>query len=121
MRCSFAAFQDLVGGFFLSKNFYSKGAVGVKGFGRYKTSAWRKLRGRQLLAEPLCRYCLERGRVKSADVVDHIVPHKGNLQRFWDSENLQSLCYHCHNSIKQLEEANANKPVIGLDGWPVDD
>ena len=30
-------------------------------------------------------------------MVDHIIPHKGNLELFWDEDNLQALCKPCHD------------------------
>ena len=32
-----------------------------------------------------------------ATVADHIIPHKGNLELFWDEGNLQALCKSCHD------------------------
>jgi 5-methylcytosine-specific restriction enzyme A len=29
--------------------------------------------------------------------VDHITPHKGDRQMFWDRSNWQSLCHRCHS------------------------
>lgn len=37
-------------------------------------------------------------------VVDHKRPHKGNLVRFWDENNLQALCKRCHDGAKQRED-----------------
>jgi hypothetical protein len=33
-----------------------------------------------------------------ATVVDHIIPHTGDPELFWDVDNLQGLCDPCHNS-----------------------
>ena len=41
---------------------------------------------------PLCVRC---GR--PAQVVDHIVPHRGREQLFWDESNWQALCKACHD------------------------
>ncbi|WP_189426952.1 HNH endonuclease [Devosia pacifica] len=35
---------------------------------------------------------------------DHITPHRGDDQLFWDRTNWQALCAHCHNSTKQRQE-----------------
>ena len=71
-------------------------------------SKWQIYRKRFLAANPLCVYCLEKGQVTAANVVDHIIPHKGDQVLFWDTENHQSLCTPCHSSVKQREE-NSNK------------
>lgn len=62
---------------------------------------WRKARLAWLMWHPLCAECQRHGRTTAARVVDHIVPHKGDQQLFWDQTNWQSLCdytspYDCH-------------------------
>lgn len=71
-----------------------------RGYG-YK---WQKARERFLSLNPLCAYCEKNNRVAVATVVDHIIPHKGNQDIFWDKNQWQSLCAPCHSSIKQIEE-----------------
>lgn len=66
--------------------------------GLYSTSAWRR-RSRQFLeAHPYCARCGAR-----ATITDHIIPHRGNSDLFWDESNLQALCWSCH-SIKTRQE-----------------
>lgn len=48
--------------------------------------------------------CADRGVVTAATVVDHVIPHRGDKDLFFASNNLQSLCEHCHNSHKQRQE-----------------
>jgi predicted kinase len=43
-----------------------------------------------------------------ASVVDHIIPHRGDQAKFWDSANWQSLCTRCHSSRKQAMEPRAS-------------
>lgn len=59
--------------------------------------AWRMARKGYLDANPMCVECAEHGQSTIATVVDHIVPHRGNMTLFWDSENWQALCATCHN------------------------
>jgi hypothetical protein len=33
-------------------------------------------------SDPLCKFCLERGIVTAANVVDHVEPHKGDWTAF---------------------------------------
>ncbi|HKM39927.1 MAG TPA: HNH endonuclease [bacterium] len=63
----------------------------------YKTARWQKLRKRVLSVQPLCAECGRQGRIAMATVADHIIPHKGNLELFWDEGNLQALCKSCHD------------------------
>ena len=64
---------------------------------------WRKARLGHLKKNPLCVECLKLGRVTAATVVDHKVPHKGDMKLFWDKTNWQSMCENCHN-IKTAKE-----------------
>lgn len=63
----------------------------------YRTARWTRLRAVVLSEEPVCRACLDAGRVTAGVDVDHIVPHRGDLRLFWDRENLQALCHACHS------------------------
>ncbi len=58
---------------------------------------WQKLRQHFLMMNPLCHDCEAEGRVVAANVVDHIKPHKGDLEIFWDYDNLRALCSSHHN------------------------
>ena len=87
----------------------------------YKTGRWQRLRRVHLTSSPLCVMCLEDGRIEPATVVDHIKRHGGDEAKFFDSDNLQSLCSTHHNSVKQSEE-RTGKPIrrVGPDGWPIE-
>jgi 5-methylcytosine-specific restriction endonuclease McrA len=85
----------------------------------YKTARWRRLRKFQLMQHPLCKFCLERGIVTRANVVDHVVPHKGDWTDFITGE-LQSLCEPCHNSAKRQIELRGYSCDVGIDGYPID-
>jgi len=43
------------------------------------------------MIEPLCRLCLEAGRVTLATVADYVVPHRGDFTAFRLGQ-LRSLC-----------------------------
>jgi len=70
-----------------------------RGYG-YK---WQKARKAFLLDHPLCVVCQNQGRVTAATDVDHIVPHRGDQDLFWDKTNWQALC-HSHHSEKTARE-----------------
>lgn len=97
----------------------------VAGGALYNTARWARLR-RAALARDLwrCRFCgvsLVEGRDDPASaVVDHIAPHRGDRDRFFDPANLQALCKGCHDGRKQRAEALGYDPTVGEDGWPVD-
>jgi 5-methylcytosine-specific restriction protein A len=44
------------------------------------------------------------GVVRAANVVDHIVPHKGDQALFWDKNNWQSLCKPHHDAKTARED-----------------
>jgi hypothetical protein len=63
--------------------------------------------------------CLDQGKVVPAEIVDHIIPHKGDINLFWLGK-LQSLCATCHSSTKQQLEEHGFASDIGRDGFPTD-
>jgi len=81
---------------------------------------WHKASKAFLDKNPFCAYCLEMGRVKIATCVDHIVPHRGDENLFWDESNWQGLCDYCHNSVKSREERRGYRIGCTDDGLPVD-
>lgn len=74
-----------------------RGTSASRGYGH----AWRKARAGYLLKHPLCVCCLANGCVTAAEMVDHVVPHEGDMAIFWRSEDWQSLCNDCNQRIKQ--------------------
>lgn len=80
---------------------------------------WQRAREFFLQRNPLCVFCQKRGRPELATVVDHIIPHKGDLKLFWDRKNWQPLCKSCHDGEKQALERGREIQQIGLDGWPI--
>lgn len=48
------------------------------------------------------RWCVRCGAL--ATVLDHIKPHRGDVQLFWDRRNWQSLCKRCHDSKTATED-----------------
>ena len=69
-------------------------------------SAWRKARKAYLRAHPLCVRCMAVGKYTKATVVDHIIPHRGDKQLFWNQSNWQSLCKPCHDRKTWTEDKN---------------
>ena len=83
------------------KKYYERdrASAAKRGYG----GRWRKASKRFLRDNPLCAECLRRGKTQAAEVVDHIVPHKGDMKKFWDEENWQSLCIPDHNAKSPRE------------------
>ena len=61
-------------------------------------SRWRVARNRFLKVNPFCVKCNAQGKLIKATVVDHINPHRGDKNLFWDESNWQALCKRCHDS-----------------------
>ena len=55
-------------------------------------------------AHPLCLGCQAIGRVMPTQVVDHIIPHRGDYNLMWDERNWQPACAWHHDVIKQRLE-----------------
>lgn len=66
----------------------------------YESARWRAIRRDFLKKYPRCFIC-----GKKATIADHIVPHRGNIELFYDENNLQPMCWSCH-SAKTLRENN---------------
>lgn len=75
----------------------------------YSTQDWARLRSRFIHRNPLCCKCLDRGIVRAADVVDHIIEIKDDPTRRLDDQNLQPLCHRCHNAKTQDERRRRDR------------
>ena len=83
-----------------------RGSAASRGYG----GKWRKARLAYLAHHPLCRPCQAAKRVTVATIVDHIVPHKGDMRLFWDHDNWQPICQPCHDT-KTWQEARTPTPA----------
>lgn len=91
----------------------------MAGFHLYKTARWQKLRWSILVRDLFtCQECKGIEADTSQLVCDHIEPHKGDEAKFWAGP-FQTLCKHCHDSLKQREEHGNPIVPIGIDGWPI--
>lgn len=82
----------------------------------------RKLRAQLFAQEPLCRMCQQKPkpRVTVATIADHTLSiAKGGAIN--SIENLQPLCFDCHQRKTLAEQGKRYRPRICVDGWPVDD
>lgn len=87
----------------------------------YNTQRWKALRLGQLMREPLCARCQERGVIRAATVAHHKIAHKGDAVLFYDPENLASSCADCHDVDEQrIERGGKARQAVGPDGWPIE-
>lgn len=70
------------------------------------TSRWAKARRAFLMEHPVCECpeCQASGQPLPADVVDHIIPHRGDPVLFWDRNNWQAMNHVCHNKKTARED-----------------
>ena len=66
----------------------------------YASTRWRKARKSYLARHPIC-VTAKCG--KPATEVDHVIPHHGDPELFWDPRNWQGMCKR-HHSAKTAEE-----------------
>lgn len=59
---------------------------------------WQQVRKDWLRKHPLCVTCQAKGLVTVATELDHIIPHRGDQNVFWDRNNWQGLCKPCHGA-----------------------
>lgn len=81
---------------------------------------WAKARLTYLAQHPLCIGCEAEGRVTPATVVDHVDPHHGDPDKFWNVSMWQACCKWHHDSVKQrleqmYERRQANLADLRLD------
>jgi 5-methylcytosine-specific restriction protein A len=83
-----------------------------RGYGR----TWRRARLAWLAEHPLCVHCQVKGVLRAADVVDHVIPHKGDPVLFWDCDNnWMSLCTRCHNHKTATLDGAFGRKVASAD------
>jgi 5-methylcytosine-specific restriction protein A len=80
-----------------------RGTAHQRGYGY----AWQKASKAFLHEHPLCQCeeCDEGSkRLRPASVVDHKIPHRGDMQLFWDRSNWQAMAKACHDAKTARED-----------------
>jgi len=77
----------------------------------YKTSRWQKLR-RYVISRDygMCQECKRRGIMTRGNIVHHIIEAREDITKFWDSNNLETICVECHNR-EHPERSGGQKKV----------
>jgi len=89
-----------------------RGTSAQRGYG-YR---WQKARAHYLRAHPLCKRCDAEDRAVAATVVDHVVPHRGDMALFWDPDNWQPLCKRHHDIKTATEDGGFGRASAGDGG-----
>ena len=75
---------------------------------RMYTAEWRRERAIFLsqLEHALCECPLHKGKLDApaSTVVDHIIPHRGDVVLFWDRKNWQGMAKPCHDRKTAKED-----------------
>jgi 5-methylcytosine-specific restriction endonuclease McrA len=84
-----------------------RGSARVRGY----TTPWDKAAAGHRAKHPLCVYCAmgawgDAPRDTAADLIDHLIPHRGDQAIFWNRRDWVSSCTDCHNGPKQRTERN---------------
>lgn len=80
---------------------------------------WQKVSKLFLKEHPICECeeCKKIGRLTTANVVHHVIPHHGNYELFWDENNWQAMNKRCHDRHtlieKRREKAKVSKDIQG--------
>lgn len=76
---------------------------------KYKSKRWQKLRKQKLLLNPICERCNKQGIIKATYIIHHkeYITDKNyeDDNVFYNIDNLESLCFDCHNK-EHFEERN---------------
>ncbi|MBF0406460.1 MAG: HNH endonuclease [Candidatus Riflebacteria bacterium] len=81
-----------------------RGTANQRGYDK----SWDNVRNAYLSQYPLCKLCHDKGIIKAADMVHHIVSIREGGSRL-SYDNLMSLCWACHGRV----HAVAEKPAAG--------
>ena len=89
-----------------------RGSASARGY----TSKWRIARAQYLSEHPLCECDECRAgalRTRAAEVVDHVIPHRGDLSLMWNRRNWRAMAKACHDKKTARQDGgfgNARDP-----------
>jgi 5-methylcytosine-specific restriction protein A len=75
---------------------------------------WQKVSKLYLKEHPICECdeCVKVGRLTTANVVHHVIPHHGNYELFWDQDNWQAMNKRCHDRHTSIEKRKEKTKAI---------
>ena len=84
--------------------------------GLYNSTRWKHERKRFLDAHPLCECeeCKANDRTTAATMVDHKIPHNGDIKLFWNKSNWQAMSLPCHNIKTKKEQHKCRNDACNL-------
>ena len=86
----------------------------------YDSTRWRKVAKMFLDQNPLCSPCLKSQRETPGTIVHHKIEHKGDIELFYNWDNLESVCASCHSGHIRVSEHVGYSQSCDADGFPID-
>jgi hypothetical protein len=90
----------------------------------YNTPEWNRLREQKLKHSPVCEHCDRRGKLVTANTIDHVVAISKGGPPFPGLDGLMSLCATCHNqktaAVDKPGSSGLSLKGCGPDGLPLD-
>jgi 5-methylcytosine-specific restriction endonuclease McrA len=91
-----------------------RGSARARGY----TQQWDAAAKAFLDDRPLCLGCEALGWTKPSTLVDHVVPHRGDMVVFWDRSRWQPSCRWHHDVVKKrLEQMLDKQQATETDLW----
>lgn len=81
---------------------------------------WTKASKFYRLSHPLCIGCYAVGIIRPSNLVDHVIPHRGDQRLFWDQGNWQAACDPHHDVVKQRLEQLFNQGKVKAEDLRLD-
>lgn len=81
----------------------------------YDDRKWHKASAAYRSEHPVCEECIRQGKglaARVSQVVDHVRPHKGDVELFWDRDNWQALCKQHHDAKTAREDRKCERYVV---------
>lgn len=93
---------------------------------RLYDARWQEARAKYLRERPICVLCNKPVKVRShrgdplVGVVNHKIPHRGDVRLFWDRLNWETQHKGCHDSVQQSYEHTGVMRGCDQSGVPLD-
>lgn len=93
---------------------HRRGSARERGY----TAEWDVASDAHRRVHPLCVGCEAVGVIRLATITDHVIPHKGDMDLFWDRSLWQSSCEWHHSVVKQrLEQMYTRAQISAAALW----
>lgn len=112
-ECRYPGCHELTTDRYCEKHKVKQDNTRLSAHARGYTSKWDKARKVFLAEHPTCECaeCKASGNPLAANVVDHIIPHRGDMKLFWDRNNWQAMNKRCHDKKTARENGGFGNMV----------